>query len=230
MFTASITPPAADQPVWSSTLFGNAGYCRLWKLVAAVFLIAGIVGLLDHAWTISSDLEARRTWPSAQGEILSAEQRDDSKLSSKSGSLSNRTRYWVEYEVRFALPEEQCRSGIVYENPTGSVTCSGFVRTRSTQSTRQAFDWLLHGYSLNQPVTVLYDPNGPEIKIADQSIWLRYNFERLIGNVLWVIVFFSLYVFARGRLEYFKTHPQAETVPTGQDPTDKYKLTSLDLS
>jgi len=228
MSTASITPPAADQPVWSSTLFGNAGYCRLWKLVAAVFLIAGIVGLLDHAWTITSDLEARRTWPSADGNIISAEQRDDSKLSLKSGSLSNRTRYWVEYEVEFAVPQSQCRTGAVYVEPNGRTSCHAIVRTRSTQSTRQAFEWLLHGYSLSQPVTVLYNLNGQEVKIAGESIWIRYNLETLIGNVLWVIVFFSVYLFARSRLEYFKSHPEAESAP--QEPQSADKLTSLDLS
>src|SRR5581483_4228104 len=99
------------------------------------FLLAGILGLLDHAWNISSDLQARHTWPIANGEIVSAEQRDDSNLSLKQSSLSNRTRYWVEYEVRFAAPENQCRTGIIYTGPSETMPCHGIVRTRSTQST-----------------------------------------------------------------------------------------------
>ena len=43
-------------------------------------------------------------------------------------------------------------------------------------------------------------PNGPEIKIAGESIWLRYNFDRLILNIVWVIGFFARYAFSHRRL------------------------------
>jgi hypothetical protein len=45
------------------------------------------------------------------------------------------------------------------------------------QSTYRAYDWLIHGYHVNERVKVLYNPNGPEIKIAGESIWLRYNID-----------------------------------------------------
>ena len=211
--------------------FPNAGYARLWKTFAGLFLLAGVVGLLDHAWKISTDLHARGTWPVANGEIVSDEQRDDSNLSLKAGSLSNRTRYWVEYEVRFAVPENQCHTGIIYTGPSETMPCHGIVRTRSTQSSHRAYEYLIHGYKRDEPVKVLYNPNGPEIRIVGESIWLRYNFDRLALNVLWVIGFFALYAFARRRLDYFKTHPEAKTLPP--DPAsadDKYKLTDLGLS
>lgn len=225
-----MTPtPVSDGSGLVSQLFVNAGYCRLWKVVATIFLAAGVLGLLVRTWEISADLQARRTWPSAQGEIVAAEQRDDTNLSFRR-SIRGHTRYWLEYEVEFAVPENQCRTGAIYIEPNGTISCHGIIRTRSTQSTREVYGWLIHGYARNQPVKILYNPSGPEVKIAGESIWLRFNFEWLIGNVLWVIVFFPLYVFARGRLEYFKSHPEAERVPSPPDSADKYKLTSLDLS
>jgi len=201
----------------------------MWKALSGLFLATGVFALLVHIWDISADLRARRNWPSAQGEIVSAEQRDDSNLSLKAGSLSNRTRYWVEYEVRFALPENQCRSGIVHSGPSEeAMPCHGIVRTRSTQSAHESYQWLIHGYHRNEPVKVLYSQNGPDIKIAGESIWLRFNFDRLMVNVLWILAFGVLHAFSQHRLQYFKNHSQTEIANPKSE--DKYKLTSLDLS
>jgi Protein of unknown function (DUF3592) len=166
--------------------------------MAGIFLAAGIFGLVDRVATISADLHARRTWPSVDGEIVSANQTDDDANPSFKVSLSDRKRYWVEYEVRFAVPEEQCRTGIIYTRPSETMPCYGIIRTRSTQSTYRAYDWLMHGYHVNERVKVLYNPNGPEIKIAGESIWLRYNTDRLMLNALWVLVFFALCALAWG--------------------------------
>jgi len=186
----------------------------------------------DRVANISVDLNARRTWPSADGEIVSANQTDDDENPSLKVSLSDRKRYWVEYEVRFAVPADQCRTGIIYTGPPETMPCHGIIRTRSTQSTYRAYEWLIHGYHVNELVKVLYNPHGTEIKIPGESIWLRYNTDRLMLNALWVLVFFGLYAFAQRRLEYFRSHPEAETVPP-QPPSpadDRYELTDLDLS
>jgi hypothetical protein len=134
--------------------------------------------------------------------------------------------------LSFAVPEDQCRTGIIYTGPSETMPCHGIIRTRSTQSTYRAYAWLIHGYHVNERVRVLYNPNGPEIKIAGESIWLRYNTDRLMLNALWVLVFFVLYAFAERRLAYFRSHPEAETVSTepGAPANDKERLTDLDLS
>lgn len=200
--------------------------------MAGIFLAAGVFGLVDRVATISADLHARQTWPSADGAIVSANQTDDDANPSLKVSLSDRKRYWVEYEVRFAAPEDQCRTGIIYTGPPETMPCHGIIRTRTTQSTYRAYAWLIHGYHVNERVRVLYNPNGPEIKIADESIWLRYNTDRLMLNAVWVLVFFGLYTFAKRRLAYFRSHPEAETVPTqpGSPADDKDTLRDLDLS
>jgi Protein of unknown function (DUF3592) len=233
MSTSTIAPPpGTDESGWVTTLFPNSGHARLFKVMAGIFLAAGIFGLVDRVATISADLHARRTWPSVDGEIVSANQSDDDANPSFKVSLSDRKRYWVEYEVRFAVPEDKCRTGIIYTGPSETMPCHGIIRTRSTQSTYRAYDWLIHGYHVNERVKVLYNPNGPEIKIAGESIWLRYNTDRLILNGLWVLAFFGLYAFAQRRLWYFRSHPEAETVPTqaGSPADDRDRLTDLDLS
>lgn len=227
-----VTPYATDGSAWVTALFPNSGHARLVKVVAGIFLVAGILGVAERVATFSADLYARRTWPSADGLIVSANQTDDDANPSLKVSLSDRKRYWVEYEVSFAVPEDQCRTGIIYEGPSEILLCHGIIRTRSTQSTYQAYSWLIHGYHVNERVKVLYNPNGAEIKIAGESILLRYNVDRLILSVLWVLVFSGLYASAQRRLAYFRSHPEGEKVPT-QAPSlgdDKYKLTDLDLS
>jgi hypothetical protein len=220
-----------DESGWVTSLFPNSGYARLVKVIAGIFLAVGIFGLADRVATISADLHARRTWPTADGTVLSARQTNDNENPSRKVSLSDRKRYWVEYEVSFAVPEDQCRTGIVYTGPAETMSCHGIIRTRSTQSTHQAYSWLVHGYHVNERVKVLYNPNGSEIKIAGQSLWLRYNADRLMLNALWVLVFFGLYTVAQRRLAYFRSHPEAETLPAPPGPPadDSDRLTDLDL-
>lgn len=216
--------------------FATSGSARLWKFVAGLFLIAGLLALTERIWTLAADLHSRSIWPSTAGEILSATQQDDRNLSRRA-SIRGRTRYWVEYEVGFAVPASQCRTGIVYEGPAETLPCHGVVRTRSTQSSGEAFQWLLHGYHVHQPVKVLWDPAGTlstDIKIAGESIWLRYNTDRLVVSLVWVLAFAGLYVFSQSRLEYFKTHPGKEVSPQvterGSNSKDRNQLTDLDLS
>jgi hypothetical protein len=211
MDSASRPKAAAEDSRWRRALFPNAGSARLWRLVAGFFLLVGVLALFERAWTLTADWHARRTWPVANGEIVSAKQQDDKDFSRRYGSLRGRTRYWVEYEVSFAVPAEQCRTGLIQEGPSETMPCRGIVKTRSTQSTSDAFQWLLHGYHLNQPVKVLWDPEGTsrtDIKIVDEPIWLWYNLDRLALSLTWVLGFSALYAFSHNRLAYLKSHPE----------------------
>ena len=90
--------------MWWQPLFADSGRTRLWALVSAGFLIVGCLSLGERAWTLFVDWRARQTWPNADGEIIAATQQNDSDLSRKYGTIRGRTRYWVEYDVRFAGP------------------------------------------------------------------------------------------------------------------------------
>src|SRR5438445_13765832 len=91
------------------------------------------------------------------------------KRPSGATTTEKHTRYWVEYEVRFAVPADQCKTGTVSADEQGSMPCRGIVRTRSTSSPYAVYDWLSHGYQRNSHVQILHDPNGPDVKIAGES-------------------------------------------------------------
>jgi hypothetical protein len=78
-------------------------------------------------------------------------------------------------------------------------------------------------------VTVLYEPSGHEIKIAGEAIGLRYRLDQLMLAIAWVLGFAALNGFAGRRVEYFRSHPEAERVPQAK-AADDYELTSLELS
>ena len=217
-----------------AALMPNAAYARLWKLMAGIFLVAGILALTERVWVLTSDLHARHTWPVAEGEIVSAKQQDDSEIP---GRLRGHTRYWVEYEVRFAVSPERCRTGIIYEGPSESMPCHGIVRTRGTQSTAEVFQWFLHGFQVNEHVKVLWNPEGTastDVKIAEESIWLRYNFGGLIFSLFWTLGSGMVYLFSRrellnpARRDEDEGHGQEAVAREG--PCNNNELTDLDLS
>lgn len=218
-----------------AALMPNAAYVRLWKLVAGIFLLVGVAGVFERMWVLTADLHARHTWPIADGQIISAKQQDDSETP---GRMRGHTRYWVEYEVRFAVPAERCRTGMIYGDSSGPMPCYGVVQTRSTQSTAEVYDWYQHGFHVNESVRVFWNPAGTasnEIKIADEPIWIRYNFGRLIFNLIWVIGFGSLYIFCRRQLAYFASRDQegglGVRAPVPSDSArENSQLTDLDLS
>ena len=201
--------------------------------MSGIFLLAGILALSERVWVLASDLHARHTWPVADGQIVSAKQQDDSEMP---GRLRGHTRYWIEYEVRFALPPERCRTGIIYEGPSESMPCHGIVQTRSRQSTAEVFQWFLHGFHVNEPVKVLWNPEGTastDVKIAEESIWVRYNFGRLIFSLLWVLGFGTVYLFSRRELLYparrDEDEGQGQQAYVRDRPDSNDQLTDLDL-
>jgi hypothetical protein len=60
----------------------------------------------------------------------------------------------------------------------GLTACIGSVITRSTQSTATAGSWMRESFR-STAVQVRYDPNGPEIKIVDEPLWLRYQWDTI---------------------------------------------------
>jgi len=231
-----IAPERAElrgQSALMAALMPNAAYARLWRFMAGIFLLAGILALSERVWVLTSDLHARRTWPVAEGQIVSAKQQDDSEIP---GRLRGHTRYWVEYEIRFALPPERCRTGIIYEGPSESMPCHAIVQTRSTQSTAEVFQWFLHGFQVKEPVKVLWNPEGTastDVKIAGESIWLRYNFGRLIFSLLWVLGFGMVYLVSRRELlNPTRRDPdenQGQEALVRDRPDNNDLLTDLDL-
>jgi hypothetical protein len=94
----------------------------------------------------------------------------------------------VEYEVRFAVPADQCGTGTVFAEQD-PMPCWGIVRTRSTSSPSTVYDWLIHGYARNSHVQVFHDPNGTGIKIAGESPWLVCRWDKISLMLGWLVLF-----------------------------------------
>ena len=164
---------------------------------------------LSVVWGVVTEIHARSTWPSALGRIISAGQK-----SSKGMSASSRySFYWVEYEVEFAVSEDRCKTGLVSTVPDqpSQVLCGGTTRTRSTRSPSTVFGWLNGAHQVNSPVRILYDPEGPTVKIAGESPWLVYRWPDIFLACGWLAVFFTLESFVTRRLR------DLELLPSGYD-------------
>ena len=194
-----------------------------------LFLFFGAIAALQQSWRIASEIHARYSWPTAPGTIVSAQIEDDKNTPGKTTD-SLRTHYWVEYEVRFAVSEDQCRTGAFYGRPAMAMPCAGKIRTRSTRSPQQVWQWMKDPSISSHSVTVLHNPNSPEIKIAGSSVWIFYPWPNSVLAFVMLIGFSILHAFLQRRLKYLESHPEAQTNPVETRPPDENELTSLDLS
>src|ERR1700723_240800 len=105
-------PSAADfpsvrssQPVddggFLAQLMPNRGRARFLRGVARLFLAIGIFGCLSVGARVISEFHARHSWPVAQGVIVAKDLKDNRDIP---GNLTRHTNYWIQYEVRFAVP------------------------------------------------------------------------------------------------------------------------------
>jgi hypothetical protein len=157
----------SSQPVNDSNFFAallpNRGRTRFLRAAILLFLGGGTLGWIAIAPRVFSEFNARHSWPIAQGYV------SDVKVKSYTGpSLRDHVpHYFVEYEVRFAVPAEQCLTGTTLVIDREPPLCEGIARTRTTDSEALANTWLRRHRS-NAAVGVLHDPNGPRIKIVDE--------------------------------------------------------------
>ena len=193
-------PEPTDGNGFLAQLLPNRGRARFFRGFIWIFLAVGVLGGLSLIWDVYADLHARHTWPVADGEVLSASQKDSKGIPGAT-STEKHTRYWVEYEVRFAVPADQCRTGTIYGDEHGSAS-------RSTSSPYTVYDWLNHGYARNSHVQILHDPNGPGIKIAGESAWLVYRWDKIVLMSVWLAFFLTFNNIVQRRLEYLETLPQ----------------------
>jgi hypothetical protein len=198
------TPQLVDDTGFIGQLLPNRGTARFFRAIIHMFLAIAVLAGLSLVWDVYVDIHARYTWPIADGEIVSASQRDSNGVP---GATEKHTRYWVEYEVRFAVPADQCKTGSVSAEHD-SMPCWGIVRTRSTSSPYTVYDWLVHGYPRNSHVQVFHDPNGPGVKLAGESTWLVYRWDKIFLMSGWLAFFLTLHTVVQRRLEHLETLPE----------------------
>jgi hypothetical protein len=218
-----MTTPSAlpSQPVndvsFLSALMPNRARTRFLRGVVLLFLVFGALGCLSVAASVFSEFYALHSWPVAQGQVTAAEVKSNK---GRPGNLTRQTNYWVEYEVRFAVPAGQCLTGTMSADDRDPLPCWGIVRTRSTESAATANAWLSH-HRLNSAVGILHDPHGPSVQIVGESPWLVYSWKGILIMSGWMVFFLTFLNITQRRLRYLETLPEdydASPPPSSQPP------------
>lgn len=192
----------SDFSYFLSGIIPNRDRGRFLRAAVLLFLILGGLVSLFVTWTVVMEFHARHSWPVAPGEVVSCEEKQ------RSGFSRQRTRYWMECEVRFAVPVDQCLTGTIAANERDPYPCYGTVSARSTTTWGVTNGWNNPEFRLS-PKRILHDPNGPEVKFADESAWLAYPWPNILMMSVWMIacsVFLAMIqwrmrVLARGNLQ-----------------------------
>jgi hypothetical protein len=208
-------------------LMPSRGRARFLRGVARFFLAIGILGGLSVGTIVFSEFQARHRWPVAQGVVIAKDLKDNKD---SPGNLSRHTSYWIEYEVRFAVPAAQCLTGTISVDEREPLPCWGIVRTDSRGSPATAYQWLKR-HPLNSAVGILYDPNGPNIKIAGEPFWLVYPVKEILVMSGWMAFFLAFLTITQRRLQFLETLPDDyDASPPASKPPRPDDLIDMKLS
>jgi hypothetical protein len=201
----------------------NRGSAKFLRRAILLFLLIGAIGCLFLVARVLSEFHARHSWPVAPGRVTAA-----TLKSYRGPSIRDHVdHYFVEYEVSFAVPTEQCLTGTTFVIDREPPACVGTVRTRTTNSAALANTWL-ERHSPNSSVDVLHDPNGPGVKIVGEPASLVYPVRDMGIMSGWVIFFLIFLSVTQRRLEYLNSLPDnydsspsaAPQPPAGEDLID----------
>ena len=229
---ADIPSVRSSQPVddngFLAQLMPNRRRAQFLRGVARLFLAIGILGSISVGARVISEFHARHSWPVAQGVVTA---KDVKSNKDSPGNLSRPTNYWIEYEVRFALPAAQCLTGTISGDEREPLPCWGIARTRSTDSSATAYQWLMR-HPLNSAVGILHDPAGPNIKIAGESFWLVYPVKGILGMSGWVAFFLGFLHVTQRRVQFLETLPDDydASPPPASKPPGPNDLIDMKLS
>ena len=172
--------PANDSGFLSG-LIPDSDRGRFLRAAVLLFLALSSVGYFLLLGELFAEFQARHNWPVARGEVVSCEEKTGE------GVLRRRTVYWMECEVRFDVPADQCQTGITAADPWDRYPCYGIVRSPSTTSWGVTNGWTNPQF-LSTPKRILHNPHGPDVKLADESAWLAYRLPNILTMSAWMIV------------------------------------------
>ena len=202
MATQNIPSPANDNSFFSA-IMPNRGRTKFVRGAILLFWGVGALGCIVIAGRVLSEFHARHTWPVAQGYVTAVNLRSYTGPSS-SDHVSH---YFAEYEVRFAVPLEQCLTGTTFVADREPPSCVGIARSRTTDSWALANAWL-ERHRPGTAVTVLRDPNGPSVKIMGEPASLVYPWRDIALMSAWMIFFSICLAITQRRLRYLETLSQ----------------------
>jgi hypothetical protein len=167
---------------------------RFLRGVVRILLCVGVLGGFFVGASVLSEIHARLTWPVAHGEVVAANVKTGGNF-----GRQQHTNYYVEYEIRYGVPVDQCLTGTLADEG-GPLACRGIVRTRRTGSSKTANDWRMR-HGLNSSVEILHDPNGPSVKIVGESSWLVYPVREISVLFVWMAIFLIFLNITNRRLQ-----------------------------
>jgi hypothetical protein len=193
----------ANESTLARALLPNRGRTKFVRAAILLFLAGGTLGWIAIAARVFSEFHARHSWPVAQGYVTDVHVRSYTGPSSR----DHVSHYFVEYEVRFAVPAEQCLTGTTFVIDGKPPLCEGIARTRTTDSEALANSWLGR-HRFNAAVGVLHDPKGPGAKIVGEPAYLVYPWKEIFGMSGWMIFFLTFLIITQRRLRYLETLPE----------------------
>lgn len=218
---------SANDNIFLTTLLPSRGRARFVRGAILLFLAIGTLAWTVIAARVFLEFHARHSWPIAEGYVT------DVRVKSYAGPSSKDRvpHYFVEYQVHFAVPAEQCLTGITVVIDGKSPLCEGIARTRTTNSQALANTWAERN-RFNPAVGVLHDPNGPGVKIVGEPASLVYPWTDLLGMSAWVVFFLTFLVVTQRRLRYLETLPDDcdATSPSPSEPARGDDLIDMKLS
>jgi hypothetical protein len=142
------SPPVSDS-VFLSGLIPNLDMARFSRAAVLLFLAFSAIGCLGLLWTVSAEFHARHSWPVARGEVVSCEEKNAWYTPG-----TRHTRYWMECEVKFDVPADECLTGVTAADTRDPYPCFGTVRSRATTT------WGVTN-GLDQPSLSLHPQENP---------------------------------------------------------------------
>jgi hypothetical protein len=193
--------PANDSGFLSG-LIPNSDRGRFLRAAVLLFLAFSSVGYFLLLGELFAEFQVRHNWPVARGEVVSCEEKTGQGVSRR------RTVYWMECEVRFDVPADQCLTGITAADPRDRYPCYGIVRSPSTTSWGVTNGWTNPQF-LSTPKRILHNPHGPDVTLADESAWLAYRLPNIFMMSAWMIVCILFLAMIQWRIQVIdKSNPR----------------------
>jgi len=217
----------ANDDTFVTKFLPSTGRARFVRAAILCFLAVGTLSWIVIAARVFSEFHARQSWPVAQGYVTDVRVKSFTGPSTK----DHVSHYFLEYTVRFTVPEKDCLTGRTYVIEGKPPQCEGVARTRTTNSQALANSWG-ERHRFNAEVGVLHDPNGPIVKILGEPASLVYPWGDISLMSAWMTLFSVFLIITQRRLRYLEMLPDSydDSPPAKSSPTRDDNVIDLELS
>jgi hypothetical protein len=220
------TAPPPDDSGFLARLMPNRAATRRMRLASIFMLVVTALFAVPTVQAILYELHARKQWPAAEGEVFSYETMTR-ELQAHQPGVRDRTVYYIEFQVEFDVPAAQCRTGTTWR-PPHPYPCIGAIDTLPAASWADAQAWTRR-HPLNSPARILYDPNGPTVRFADDPLRSVLHWDKIYALI--GMTAFGLLLFAASvrRSQFLDGLPENYSAPVPPAPQESRPDELIDL-